>query len=92
MVQAEKHMLQKGFSRTLDSTATAQAFYRAREGVVGGMAEAVGIVERQWVRFEAPEEGERRARLSITASTVELEKELERWATRELSGIPWPTG
>ena len=92
MVEAEKHMLEKGFNRTLDSTETAQAFYQAREGLVGGMAEAVGIVESQWVRFEALEEGETRTRLSITASTPQLERELERWVTTELSGIPWSTG
>ena len=88
MIQAEKHMvIQHRFNRTLNSTETSQSFYRNREGM-GSIAEAVGVVERAWVRFVATEEGEGRTRLSITATTADLERDLERWVTTELHATP----
>ena len=88
MIQAEKYMVvQQGFNRTLDSTETRQSFYRKREGI-GNIAEAIGLMDRYWVRFAAAEGNEGRTRLSITASTVDLERDLERWVTTELGGTP----
>ena len=88
MIQAEKHMvIQQRFKRTLDSTETIQCFYRNREGI-GKLAEAVGIVGRAWVRFVAAEEGEGCTRLSITASTADLERTLEQWVITELRVAP----
>jgi hypothetical protein len=64
-----------------------QSFYRNREGM-GRVAEAVGVAERAWVQFVAAEEGEGRTRLCITASTADLERNLERWVTTELRATP----
>jgi hypothetical protein len=88
MIQAEKYMVvQQGFNRTLDSTETRQSFFRKREGIAN-IAEAIGLVDGAWVRFVAAEGSEGNTRLSVTASTVDLERGLERWVTTELGGTP----
>lgn len=86
MVQAETHMVRQGFRRTLDSTETTQSFYRLRSGL-GRLAEILNLVKPLRVQFKASKESEERTRLFATASTPELEQEIEQWVTVELDGI-----
>jgi hypothetical protein len=88
MVQAEVHMVRQGFHRALNSTETTQSFYRRRSGL-SRVAEVLGLVKPLIVQFRASEESEERTRLSATASTPELKREIEQWVACELGGIHW---
>ena len=88
MVQAEVRMVRQGFNRTLNSTETTQSFYRRRSGL-SRLAEVLGLVQPLIVQLRASEESEERTRLTATASTPELKREIEQWITGELGGIRW---
>ena len=88
MVQAEVRMVRQGFNRSLSSTETTQSFYRRRSGL-SRLAEVLGLVQPLVVQLRASEESEERTRLTATASTPELKREIEQWITGELGGIRW---